>query len=259
MVMGTFPFGEPVQALERVDREPKEIFILGVYASAVHARWRGPDGKELIKALAVASEPYIFWRGEGTQSIVDRIKLPPGAGQLEPASAVFNGPSGLALDRLYLLPLARARSQAWLSDLVPHSCVNGQQQAAIDRSYRPRMARLGLPVPSVPSVPLQLANQARQEAIAAELVESRARILVLLGDKPIQWFSSRWLPKYRRLADFGTDADRYGRLVETTVADARVALLPLAHPRQVARLGKSSDRWYELHQNWLSQRAPTLI
>jgi hypothetical protein len=35
-----------------------------VYASAVHGRWINKDGEEPVKALAVASEPEIFWREE---------------------------------------------------------------------------------------------------------------------------------------------------------------------------------------------------
>ena len=59
----TFPFGQQLTAVKQDDRSPKKIFVLGVYASAVHARWRGVDGKIKIKAIAVASEPYVFWRG----------------------------------------------------------------------------------------------------------------------------------------------------------------------------------------------------
>ena len=35
-----FPFGETVHPLVQQDRGPKKVFVLGVYASAVHARWR---------------------------------------------------------------------------------------------------------------------------------------------------------------------------------------------------------------------------
>lgn len=58
-----FAFGQPLVSVEQKDRSPKGIFILGVYASAVHAKWRDKKGKVLVNALAVASEPYIFWRG----------------------------------------------------------------------------------------------------------------------------------------------------------------------------------------------------
>ena len=62
--VGTFPFGQPVLRVVQRDRGPKRVFVLGVYASAVHARWIGPDGRQRIGAVAVASEPEIFWRGD---------------------------------------------------------------------------------------------------------------------------------------------------------------------------------------------------
>lgn len=34
-----YPFGETVYPLVQQDRTPKKVFVLGVYASAVHARW----------------------------------------------------------------------------------------------------------------------------------------------------------------------------------------------------------------------------
>ena len=37
-----FPFGETVKRLLQEDRTPKKVFVLGVYASAVHARWKKP-------------------------------------------------------------------------------------------------------------------------------------------------------------------------------------------------------------------------
>jgi len=37
-MIGIFPFGEEVHKVEQKDRTPKNVFILGVYASAVHAR-----------------------------------------------------------------------------------------------------------------------------------------------------------------------------------------------------------------------------
>ncbi len=62
--IGTFPFGQPIQKVCQTDRTQKKVFVLGVYASAVHARWICPDKKTLIRALAVDSEPEIFWTGE---------------------------------------------------------------------------------------------------------------------------------------------------------------------------------------------------
>ena len=42
-----YPFGETVRRLVQQDRTPKQVFVLGVYASAVHARWK--KGNELTK------------------------------------------------------------------------------------------------------------------------------------------------------------------------------------------------------------------
>jgi uracil-DNA glycosylase len=257
--LGSFPFGQPVFPLKQRDRSRKDIFVLGVYASAVHARWVSGSGRELAKALAVASEPYIFWRGDNPETIIDQIRLPAEAGHLEPAASMFNGPSGIALDECFLAPLNRTRNEAWLADLVPHSCVNGQQLAALQRCYLPRMTEWGLPVPSVPSVPSALASPARRDEIVAELIESKARILVLLGDEPIRWFSSKFHPQCRRLVEFGADQDTYGRLTEATIDGHHIALLPLAHPRQVARLGRSSARWYDLHREWINRHAPNIL
>ena len=50
-----YPFGEKVYPLVQRDRSPKKVFVLGVYASAVHAKWRAGN-KTICQALAVASE-----------------------------------------------------------------------------------------------------------------------------------------------------------------------------------------------------------
>ncbi|MBN1484318.1 MAG: hypothetical protein JXA37_06305, partial [Chloroflexia bacterium] len=111
--VGTFPFGEPVRIVQQQDRNPKQAFVLGVYASAVHARWVGPGDRLRVRALAVASEPEIFWRGDGAAEIIADIPIPPDLGRLAPAAPSFNGPSGRALDEHFLRPLGLRREQAW--------------------------------------------------------------------------------------------------------------------------------------------------
>lgn len=101
-----FPFGEMVHSLVQQDRTPKQVFILGVYASAVHAKWR--RGTDVIcQALAVASEPRIFWDGdpEEAKAIIDQIRMPTELGTLEPAGRQLNGPSAKVLDEHILAPL----------------------------------------------------------------------------------------------------------------------------------------------------------
>ena len=117
-----------------------------------------------------------------------------------------------------------------------------------------------MPVPSVPKLPHPLVDKTRQWDILAEIKDSCADYLILLGDQPIKWFLSVFDPLSRkRLASFGTDAGLYGRLITTSIGERIMQVLPLAHPRQVAKLGKSSIHWYELHQDWIKNIASSLL
>jgi len=246
-----FPFGQPVKKVVQNDRTPKQIFVLGVYASAVHAKWIDADGKNLVTALAVASEPYIFWRGDNAKKIVDQITVHPKIGNLLPANQQFNGPSGIALDEFILEPLGLEREDSWLCDLVPNSCVNPSQKKAIERAYLPIAERYGLPEPSVPPVPSKLSDEIRRTEIMTELLESEATTLILLGDQPIKWFLQYYDSRWKKLSDFGDDSKQYGKLWSTQLGKKDITVLPLAHPRQIAKLGHSSGKWYNLHQKWL--------
>lgn len=262
--LGIFPFGQPVRRLVQQDRSHKPVFVLGVYASAVHALWTGNNGEKKINALAVASEPCIFWRGENPspKSIINQIEIPQELGTLSPAASKFNGPSGKALDDYILQPMGINREETWLCDLVPYSCVNSSQRAAIERKYKKCMEEYRLPVPSVPELPHPLADGERQRDILAEVKDSHADYLILLGDQPIKWFLSVFDPlsrKRKKLAAFGTDVGSYGRLLCMNIGGHTMQVLPLAHPRQVARLGKSSTHWHELHQAWIKNTAPSLL
>ena len=233
------------------DRSRKPFFVLGVYASSVHARWFGPDGRTLISAMAVASEPDIFWRGENAEHVVARIHVPPGAGKLVAAGEALNGPSGQALDKHFLAPLHVPREKAWLCDLLPESRMNSSQAAALEREYRPRMQDWGLPEYSFPPVPRELASPRRREEIAEEIVTARSEVLVTLGDKPLRWFAMHFGAK-PALSEYGDSSDSYGRRHKMTIAGHRVELLPLVHPRQAGRLGSHSPKWASLHENWSS-------
>jgi uracil-DNA glycosylase len=253
-----FPFGSPLRSVVQQDRSPKRVFVLGVYASAVHARWVGPDGRELAHALAVASEPTIFWNGAGANALIAGLDVPKGAGRLVPADPRFNGPSGRCLDADFLVPLGLTRDDAWLCDLVPHACQNENQQAAIERAYEPRRAVLGLPVANIPPVPSRLADDARRREILEEIEAARPEVLVLLGDQPIRHFLARYDRRWGSLSDFGM-GDNYGRLHEVALAGRKLQVLPLAHPRQVSGLGTHSEKWRELHTKWRTRAAPGLL
>jgi hypothetical protein len=252
--LGTFPFGEPVRKLTQTDRTQKDVFVLGVYASAVHARWVSPAGRTVVRALAVASEPCIFWRGEDAEQIVRKIEIRSEAGTLSPADPQLNGPSGNALDEQILKPLGLSRSDVWLCDLVPYSCINGSQEAAVHKHYIPLVEQLGLPPVTTPKLPNRLTDTTRRQEILEELLESGARTLILLGDKPIQWFLRHYDQRFHSLAEFGTDSCTYGKRHSVTLGGRTLDVLPLAHPRQIAKLGRSSQRWYDLHEEWVGRQ-----
>jgi len=254
-----FPFGQTVKKVIQTDRTPKQVFVLGVYASAVHAKWIDKNGKNVVNALAVASEPYIFWKGDNAENIIEHIIIPSELGKLKPANPQFNGPSGIALDKLILEPLDVVRANTWLCDLVPYSCANQSQKKAIERAYSPIAKEYKLPEHTVPPVPSKLANEKRREEICDELFESKAKALILLGDQPIKWFLRFYENRWNKLLDFGHDSQSYGQLHSLQIDGKEIVVLPLAHPRQIAKLGRSSAKWYNLHQEWLENYASKVL
>lgn len=251
-----FPFGETVKRLVQEDRTPKKVFVLGVYASAVHARWTKPGlRRPVCTALAVASEPRIFWDGnpEEAAEIVNRIKLPEGAGKLTPAGSNLNGPSAKVLDEHILAPLGFMRKDAWLCDLLPETRLNESQQKVINGEYKKCQEKYGLNKVTVPNRPTEFCDSERCKEIVTELEESQASLLVLLGDIPIQQFLNTVAS-----VDFTTlqeykDRYGYGNPTEMTINGRTIKVLPLAHPRQIGGLGFHSKEWKKIHHDWEAQ------
>jgi hypothetical protein len=252
-----FPFGQKIHAVRQIDRGQKKVFVLGVYASAVHARWLDAEGKLIVNALAVASEPEIFWKGdeETARKIISTISIPPKLGSLtlpEKNEKSLNGPSGISLDRDILSPIKQNRKSTWLCDLLPESRLNINQLKAIYREYVPLMKDYDLPIPTVPSEPTNWTDSDRRREIVQELIESKADTIILLGDQPIKWFLFHLSKKWERLSDFGTTDKEYGRChpFNCDVIGRTIQVLPLAHPRQTGKLGNASKIWNNLHNHW---------
>ncbi len=256
-MVGTFPFGQPIQSVAQADRSPKRVFVLGVYASKVHARWCDARGTQMVKALGVASEPYIFWRGEGVEEILSTIDVPFDVGRLVPADADLNGPSGRSVDEDFLEPLGLRREDAWLCDLLPHSCMNKCQAKAIRQHYLPLVEQFLLPPVNWPTPPRKLADMTRREEIADELLESTADVLVTLGDYPLKWFGRVFGTKVS-LKGYGKDSQAYGLLHDVVIKGRALKLLPLVHPRQADGLGHHDPKWKALHENWVRRVAPAV-
>ena len=250
-----FPFGQKVIPLRQEDKRPKKVFVLGVYASAVHARWK-KDGKVVCTALAVASEPCIFWDGneEQAREIISAVKIPKELGTLEPAGKQLNGPSAKVLDNQILAPLGFTRADAWLCDCLPETRINPGQAKAIRAKYNPWIEPYGLNEVTIPARPSAFCNEARSEEITAELMESEAELLVLLGDIPIaQYLKKAADVPYSTLGEYAA-LYGYGTVTETVIGGRRIKVLPLAHPRQIGALGAHSRHWYLAHKAWEESR-----
>lgn len=246
-----YPFGSKLKRVEQLDKTPKKVFVLGVYASAVHAKWIGSGGKVKVNALAVASEPYIFWKGDRADEIIANIKIPSRLGTLVPAEEKFNGPSGKVLDELFLKPLGYTRDLAWLCDLLPYSRINPNQQKAIEKQYNPLLKAFDLPECTIPQFSsAELNNAARADEIVAELEQSQADNILLLGDAPIKYFLSHY-SKASKLSDFGKSQEEYGRIHPIGIKGKTYNVIPLVHPRQAGELGNNSQEWSGLHKNWV--------
>ena len=249
-----YPFGSPLKKVEQQDKTPKKVFVLGVYASAVHAKWVGADGKVKVTALAVASEPNIFWKGEDAEQIIDKIDIHSELGKLVPADERFNGPSGKALDDLFLTPLGYTRDDAWLCDLLPYSRINPNQQEAIDTRYSPYKKDFNLPECTIPVYSsAELNKPSRIDEIIEELEQSQADTVILLGDLPIKHFLSDFSTA-NKLSDFGKSKEEYGKPHPIIISGKSYQVIPLVHPRQAGNLGNSSLDWSNLHKHWVITR-----
>ena len=251
-----FPFGQKLHPLVQEDRTPKQVFVLGVYASAVHARWKR-DGKILCQALAVASEPRIFWDGDPREAreIIGRIAMPPELGSLEPAGKQLNGPSAKVLDEHILAPLGYTRREAWLCDLLPETRLNPSQVKALRDKYEPLREAYNLNDVTIPTRPSRFCDINRSREITEELMESQAPLLVLLGDIPIQEYLNRVAQvPFSTLQEY-VDLRGYGNPTTVTIGGRAIQVLPLAHPRQIGALGAHSEKWCAMHARWEAQKA----
>jgi len=246
-----FPFGEKLRRLEQQDRTPKRIFVLGVYSSAVHAKWIN-QGKVVCQALAVASEPYIFWDGDidEAREIINKIKIPYELGALVLPNKNLNGPSSKVLCENILKPLGVTRDDAWLCDLLPESRMNPNQHKVVMNRYNPLIEKYGLNRVTVPIEDGNFCNDIRREEITKEILDSEAEILVLLGDIPIKQYL-----KHVSNIDFSSLREYvnkygYGEPVALQIAGRSLNVIPIAHPRQIGGLGRSNKFWYGEHKKW---------
>ena len=252
-----FPFGQKLITVEQSDKSPKQLFVLGVYASAVHASWIDKNGKLKVKALVVASEPEIFWTGKNAEDIISEIHIPAELGRLRtPIDKNLNGPSGRTLEQKFLNPIGLSRENTWLCDLLPQSRLNQNQIKAISKHYTPEIIeKYGLTPVTIPKFDKkELNSEIRRKEILYELEKSKAEKIILLGDMPIKYFLKYFNNKYSSLSDFGNTSQSYGKEHEMKINGNFYTVLPLCHPRQANRLGTFNVKWSSLHEEWINNR-----
>jgi hypothetical protein len=257
--MYTFPFGSQLRRVAQDESSgAKDYFILGVYASAVHAEWRAPNGKLISPAVAVASEPSIFWNGnlEEAREIIDGINIPEAVGRLAPAAGQFTGPSARILDEKVLAPLGLTRKDVWLCNLLPETRLNPGQAALIREKYNPLREKFALPEVTIPKRPATFCGNERKEELLAEFLRAKPKTLITLGEAPLIQFVIPLLKKsgvnfpYKKLSDF----PKYGQKIPIELGGYVFNLLPLTHPRQIGALGSHSRDWFQRHAEWVAEQ-----
>jgi uracil-DNA glycosylase len=256
--LGIFPFGNPVKKVEQKDRIPKKVFVLGVHSSAINVRWITHDEKTFVMALAIDNEPDIYWRGSPAyiNRIINRLNFPEELGSLTPAHKDLNGAEGRALDYNLLEPLGLERKHTWLSNLIPFAIANKSQRKAI-RKYTFFKDKFKLPTPTIKPdvIKSKLIDRKRIEEIAEEIKESKAELLITLGDLPLHHFVKYFDKSMSSLSSF----EKYGKLHDVKITDKQMLLLPVVHPRQAGRKGKYSQRWYGYHDYWVENKAKEVL
>jgi hypothetical protein len=249
-----FPFGNPLIKLKQKDRNPKKVFVLGVYSNAVYASLIFKNGLKEGPILPIASEPTIFWTGDKADKIISSINIPEELGLLAvPSDKLKNGKIGRALDNLYLNPLGLDRKDAWFCNLLPEFRINRVQKEVIDKYYNNSIIKQYNLQPS--TIPLyntqEFDSKRRKNEILQELEESQADTLILLGDLPIFHFLHHFYPQYDKLTRFGANYIDYGRKHNLRINNRTLNVIPLCHPPQADRLRIKDRKWPRLHDVWI--------
>ena len=178
-----------------------------------------------------------------------------------PIDTNLNGPSGRALDELFLKPLGLNRNTVWLCDLLPYSRVNENQRKAINDNYTSDIIlKYNLNPPTIPLFDKkELNSPTRRTEILQEFETSKSETIIFLGDLPIYWFLRFFDKRYSRLAQFGDTLGTYGKSHEIRINSKFYNVIPLCHPRQADRLGASNTKWGTLHDSWVYKRNSQIV
>ena len=267
---GRFPFGRPSNA--RPPRRPTsdaQAFVLGVYPSALHIRWRLPEWargrfgwtRRAVSALAVDVEPEVFWDGSGQDSLLtcwkERVGWvegdgPGGYGSCTPGPG--NGSSGRAVVGRVLEPLGVGGDETWLTDCLPwffikSSASRPQQAEVINDFYAPIAQELNLEAAHLPARPtpdelVKVAVRHEGARLESEIEESRTGLVVTLGEEARRVMCSLAEEVGGSPGKVLTINPDYGRRGWLRVGGKRLDWYALTHP------GNRSQRWNKIRDEW---------
>lgn len=253
-MLGTFPFGNPVLKVQQIDRTAKPIFILGVYGSSVVAQFNATNAEKIIRYLPVDNEPELFWCGEKEtiKKVNSSIEIPRLTGKLTAETSDINGVIGRSLDKYYLHPLKLHRNQVWICNLIPHLVTNKIERKSIKR-YNEIHSLYNLPKAEVPTKKesRNFISKKRLLEIIEELFQSRAEVIITLGQQPIKWF----LQEFDKSIGNLLNVKEYGLITEVQIESVKFKLIPLFHPRQLLKEKNIDTRVGLLHYDWIKTKA----
>src|SRR4051794_6938658 len=157
MTSHLFPFGSPVLPCAPSASQPRKIFVLGAFPSAVHVRWAGPEGTK-IGALPVDNEPEPFWDGLDAEARVEKWKTDIGFQEAwGTVKAGLNGGSGKWFDKYIIEPLRISRTDCWITDCLNTYRMSTGGETAIGERFNPFATAAGIPQASVQPHPNETA------------------------------------------------------------------------------------------------------
>jgi uracil-DNA glycosylase len=193
-------------------------------------------------------ELHSFWDGTGVEERISELqgRVPKQLGQLEVPHGQFNGPSGRALDTLYLKPLGLKRTECWITDLHDTYYVSVGNAKFLKKYEKLAAGIEGLTPVRFPQKPrLHKVPEERVESLKQEFCQAAPEWVITLGNDPINLIFNGRVGQL--------ELTKYGVPFEAEVFGRRVKALCLCHPRQAAKLGRSSKRWFDAHQGWMKQ------
>lgn len=247
-----FPFGQPVLPRAPHVTEPRPLYVLGAYPSALHIRWLPPPPLKKIQAIAVGNEPDFFWDGRDEENLIKEwckaVQFAQSWGNVEPAGKL-NGSSGSWLNDYILTPLNFTRAQAWISDcLDTYRCSKGLSERIID-TYSPFAKKAGLPAAKL--LPHPSEAEIVSKALADHLVRLKNEIalanpemIITLGNAALRVLPHVLAVQGNAPEKLSSSPKEYANRLKVETKSGKYAdWIPLGHPAAPAEYQRAHERW----------------